>query len=102
MVMLVIGITVLNIMLAAALPHWSYLIRRDKEEELRSRGLQYAEAIRIFQVRFGRLPNRLQELMEVQPRSIRRLWRDPMTDSGQWGLIFQQAGTPLPNPNSSF
>lgn len=89
MVILVIAVTVLNIMLAMALPHWSHLIRRDKEEELRSRGLQYAEAVRVFQMRFGRLPVRLEELIEVKPRSIRRLWKDPMTKDGKWGILFQ-------------
>ena len=89
MVILVVAITVLNIMMAMALPHWSHLIRRDKEEELRSRGIQYAEAIRVFQMRYGRLPVRLEELLEVKPRSIRRLWRDPMTADGKWGILFQ-------------
>lgn len=89
MVILVIAVTILNIMLAMALPQWTHLIRRDKEEELRSRGLQYAEAVRIFQMRYGRLPVRLEELIEVKPRSIRRLWKDPMTADGKWGILFQ-------------
>ena len=60
--MVVMLITVLNIVVAIALPLWSGMIRRDKEEELISRGLQYAEAIRVFQRRFGRLPVQLDEL----------------------------------------
>lgn len=89
MVILVVAVTILNIMLAMALPAWSHLIRRDKEEELRSRGLQYAEAVRVFQMRYGRLPVRLEELIEVKPRSIRRLWTDPMVPDGKWGILFQ-------------
>jgi type II secretory pathway pseudopilin PulG len=89
LVILAIAITVMGILLAAALPLWSQLIKRDKEEELRFRGLQYAEAIRVFQARFGRFPVRLEELIEVKPRSIRQLWKDPMTESGKWGLVFQ-------------
>lgn len=87
LVALVVGITVLSILAAAAMPLWSTAIRRDKEEELISRGLQYAEAIRVFQRRFGRYPVRLSELLEVKPRSIRQHWKDPMTDSRRWGLI---------------
>jgi len=98
MVILVIAVTILNIMMAMALPHWTHLIRRDKEEELRSRGLQYAEAIRIFQMRYGRLPVRLEELIEVKPRSIRRLWPDPMTADGKWGIIFQGVPPGAPPP----
>jgi hypothetical protein len=44
-----------------------------------ARGWQYAEAIRFFQNRFNRMPNRLEELVEQEPRSIRQLWDDPLT-----------------------
>lgn len=94
LVVLVIAVTVLNILLAMALPLWSKAIQREKEEELIFRGLQYAEAIRVFQQRFGRLPVRLEELIEVEPRSIRRLWKDPMTKEGEWGIIVQGQGGP--------
>lgn len=77
---------------AAVLPYWSNQIRRDREQETLSRGLQYAEAIRVFQRRFGRLPNRLEELIEVQPRSIRRLWKDPLTRDGGWAVVIQGPG----------
>lgn len=92
LVALVVGITVLSILTAAAMPLWSTAIRRDKEEELISRGFQYAEAIRVFQKRFGRLPNRLEELIKVEPRSIRQLWKDPMTEGGAWGVIVELPG----------
>jgi type II secretory pathway pseudopilin PulG len=95
MVMCMIAITVLNIMVAIALPMWSQEIQRDREEELISRGWQYVEAIRVFQNRFQRLPIRLEELMEVKPRSIRRLWKDPMTD-GTMQPIYQNEGQPIP------
>ncbi len=77
---------------AASLPYWSSLIRRDREQETIARGLQYAEAIRVFQRRFGRPPNRLEELLEVKPRSIRRLWKDPLTREGSWGVVVQAPG----------
>ena len=92
LVMVVMLITVMNIVVAIALPLWSGVIRRDKEEELISRGLQYAEAIRVFQRRFGRLPVQLDELVKVEPRSIRRLWEDPMTGKADWIVILE--GTP--------
>ena len=94
MVMCMIAITVLNIMVAIALPMWSQEIQRDREEELISRGWQYVEAIRLFQNRFQRPPIRLEELIEVKPRSIRKLWKDPMTD-GKMQPIFQNEGQPL-------
>jgi len=87
LVILMVAMTLLNIALAIALPKWSHVIRREREEELISRGWQYAEAIRVFQNRFQRLPVRIQELTEVEPRSIRKLWKDPMTEDGNWALI---------------
>ena len=87
LVILMVTMTLLNIALALALPKWSHVIRREREEELISRGFQYAEAIRMFQNRHQRLPVRLEELVELEPRSIRRLWKDPMTDDGRWALI---------------
>jgi type II secretory pathway pseudopilin PulG len=84
LVMLIMAITVLNIMVAVSLPMWSEVIQRDREEELISRGFQYVEAIRVFQNRFQRLPVRLEELVEVKPRCIRRLWKDPVTDGGKF------------------
>lgn len=91
LVILTIMFTVLTIGLSAALPRWSAQIQREKEEELIFRGLQYAEAIRIFQVKNGRLPVRLEELLEVEPRTIRQLWTNPMREDGRWALIFQTA-----------
>jgi type II secretory pathway pseudopilin PulG len=103
-------ITVMSILVAAVLPLWSAQVKRDKEEELISRGMQYAEAIRVFQRRFGRLPVRLEELIEVEPRSIRRLWEDPMTGTSNWVRIFEgvppgglpvdpETGEPMPDPD---
>lgn len=89
---LVMIVTVMGIVLAATIPLWSARIQRDREEELISRGFQYAEAIRVFQKRFGRLPNRLDELEKIEPRSIRRLWKDPMTEDGAWGAIVELPG----------
>ena len=90
-------LAVLAIALGAALPVWAARIQRGREAELVARGLQYAEAIRVFQRRFGRLPNRLEELVELEPRSIRRLWTNPMSrEAGGWrrtGAFSDDVGT---------
>ena len=97
LVTLVVLIAVMNILLAVLIPIWSQRMQREKEHELIFRGLQYAEAIRVFHERFGRYPVRLQELLDVKPRSIRRLWKDPMSKDGQWALIY--AGAAMPGSN---
>ncbi len=79
LVVLAVMFMVMNIVLAKALPLWSTQIQREKETDLIFRGLQYAEAIRVFQTRFNRAPVRLQELIEVEPRCIRQLWNNPLS-----------------------
>ena len=91
LVVLTMMVAVIVIGVAAVLPLYSQTIRRHKEQELIFRGIQYAEAIRVFQQRFNRPPVRLEELIEVQPRSIRQLWENPMTEDGRWGLVMVQA-----------
>lgn len=83
--------TLLMIGLTIVVQSWSNLMQREREEELIFRGMQYVEAIRVFQMRNGRLPNKLKELIEYgpgKPRCIRKLYKDPITDSDKWGLIF--------------
>jgi type II secretory pathway pseudopilin PulG len=89
-VALLVLITVANIAIAAALQPWTQAMKREREAELVFRGLQYAEAIRVFQQRFGRYPVKLQELVEVSPRCIRQLWKDPFSEEGKWALVLAQ------------
>lgn len=89
LVVLLVAITVMNILIAASLPLWSRIIQHGKEEELIFRGLQYAEAIRVFRIRFQRAPVRIEELVEAKPRCIRQLWKDPMSDDGKWKILYE-------------
>lgn len=102
LVVLMVAVTVMNILIAASLPLWSRIIQHDKEEELIFRGLQYAEAIRLFRARFQRAPVRLEELLEAKPRCIRQLWKDPMSEDGKWKILYegvqQPPGTLQPQP----
>ena len=95
LVALIIGMTVMSILIAAVLPMASAEAQRDKEAELIFRGLQYAEGIRTFRKHYGRYPNTLKEMYEVRPRTLRKLWKDPMTNSLNWGLITLASGAPL-------
>jgi type II secretory pathway pseudopilin PulG len=96
----VVGIAILTILIAAVAPSIATIAQRDKEIELVFRGKQYARAILAFQRRFGRYPTSLKELKEIKPRSIRQLWKDPMTNTlDGWTVII--AGTPDALPMSS-
>ena len=86
----------LSIALMAVAPTVSKIMQREKEEELIFRGKQYAQAFLNFQKRQGRYPLNLKELMLTHPRSARKLFKEPMCDCDDWGLI--RAGEPWPRP----
>lgn len=94
LVILLVGMTVMSVLIAAILPLASAEVQRSKEDDLIFRGLQYAEGIRNFRRRYGRYPTSLKEMYDVRPRTLRKLWKDPITDSNDWGLITQTAGAP--------
>ena len=100
LVALIIGMTVMTILIAAVLPLASTQAQRDKESELIFRGFQYAEGIRTFRRRYGRYPNSLKEMFEIRPRTLRKLWKDPITNSDKWGLVTLTTGAPLPGTAS--
>jgi type II secretory pathway pseudopilin PulG len=90
LIMLMIAISVLSIGLLIAVPVWQTEIQREKEEELIFRGNEYVEAIRMLQMKKpGAFPETLDELLKE--KCIRKLYKDPMTDHGEWNLILPYA-----------
>ena len=96
LVTLIVAMTVMNILVAVAMPWWSQRIQREKEEEAIFRGLQYAEAIRVFQLRQGRYPNTLEELVKLEPPALRQLWDDPLSEHGYFGVVVQSPRADAP------
>ncbi len=91
LVFLICFVTLLSVMLTAVLPSFERHVQREREAELIFRGFQIAEGLRLFQQRFGRYPVSLEEMLEIEPRSLRQLWKDPMTADGRWALILASA-----------
>ena len=88
---LMMAVFVLALSLTIAIPVWETEFRREREAELVFRGRQYVEAIRIFQLKNpGRFPSSLEELKESI--CIRQLYKDPVSKSGDWDVILNQAG----------
>src|SRR5712691_8514990 len=55
-------------------------IKRDREEELIHRGVQYSRAVRRYFKKFGRYPNRIEDLESANNyRSLRKRYKDPIT-----------------------
>ena len=77
MAALLVGMSVMAIILTAAMPTWSHMVRREKEEELIFRGNQYARAINQYQRKFANAsPPSLDVLIEQ--RLLRKKWKDPL------------------------
>ncbi len=91
LIAVVIGMAVMTILIAAIVPSVATVMKRDREQELIFRGKQYARAISLFQKRYGRYPTQLKEMYENRPRTIRKIWKDPMCNCLDWQVI---------NPNS--
>jgi len=89
-VLLAVLLMLVLILLAAtaAAPRLAQQIRRDREQELIHRGTQYARAIQRYYKKFGRYPASIEQLEETNNlRFLRRRYKDPMTEKGEWRLI---------------
>jgi len=95
-VVLLASITVMLIVMGAAVPTWKYIMKNDREEELFFRGDQIARSIERYQRKNGNaLPVSLEVL--VKGRYLRKIYKDPMTKDGKWRFIHPGEST-LPAP----
>lgn len=94
LIILMVVVSVMAVGLLVAVPVWQNQIQREKEEELIFRGKQYVEAIRLYQMKNpGAFPKSLEELKEK--KCIRKLYKDPMTEKGEWNLVLNYPGVSL-------
>jgi len=80
LLMLMLFIALLAIAAGAVAPTIAFRVRRDREEELIHRGVQYSRALRKFVKKTGRYPSRVEELENTNNiRFLRRRYKDPIT-----------------------
>jgi type II secretory pathway pseudopilin PulG len=73
-------LAVMVLMATVAAPKIAHEIRREQEEELVHRGVQYARAIGNFYRKFGRYPANIEQLEDTNHlRFLRRRYKDPIT-----------------------
>jgi type II secretory pathway pseudopilin PulG len=89
LVVLLIGMAISAIWLAAALPAWRQQAQRERETELIFRGEQYARAVALYYKKYGALPTDVDVL--VSQRFLRKKWKDPVTDDDFTVLYSGQA-----------
>lgn len=75
----------------------SHAAQREKEAELLFRGNQYRQAIERYYRKEQRYPKALAELLEdrrypTPVRHLRKLYPDPLTGSGDWGIMEAPGG----------
>jgi type II secretory pathway pseudopilin PulG len=76
---LLLMMALLTIAAAVAAPTLATEIRRDREEELIHREMQYRRAIRRFIKQTGRYPMNLEDLDHGQVKYLRKRYKDPIT-----------------------
>jgi len=79
MVALLVAISVMAIMMTAAMPAWHTMAQREKEAELVFRGEQIARAIGLYQRRFANAPAPSIDFL-VEQRFLRKKYKDPIAN----------------------
>ena len=77
---LMLFVALLTIGMLAMVENIESQIKRDREEELIHRGVQYSRAVRHYFKKFGRYPHRIEDLENTNNyRSLRKRYKDPIT-----------------------
>jgi len=79
---LMLAVSLLAIAAVAIAPTLTFQIRRDREEELIHRGVQYSRGVRKYYKKFGRYPTSIEDLQNTNNmRFLRRRYKDPITNA---------------------
>lgn len=77
---IILFVALLAIAMTAMAPVITQQIKRDREEELIHRGVQYSRAIKHYVKKFGRYPTKLEDLESTSNvRFLRKRYKDPIT-----------------------
>src|ERR1700733_4395484 len=80
---LLLAMALMVIFAAAILPSITFDIKRDREEEMIHRGMQYSRAIRAYYKKFGRYPTKIEDLESANNlRFLRKRYKDPLNCKG--------------------
>jgi len=80
LITMILFVALLAIGMAAMVPLITQQVKRDREEELIHRGVQYSRAIKHYVKKLGRYPTRIEDLESANNmRFLRRRYKDPIT-----------------------
>ena len=95
---LLLMVAMLIIAAGAVVQTIAFEIKRDREEEMVHRGVQYARAIRSYYKKFGRYPTKLEDLESANNlRFLRKRYKDPITGKDFKLLHYGEAKLTLSN-----
>lgn len=84
----IIAVNIFAVLLFKARDMWETVMQRDLELELLFRARQYANAIEFYQKKNANIPIKKLETL-VEKKFLRKLYPDPMSDSGVWDLVLR-------------
>jgi type II secretory pathway pseudopilin PulG len=90
MAALLVGMSIMAVLMGAALPVWSKQAQREREEEYLFRAHEYARAVMKFRQRIANTNPPSVDVL-VQQRFLRRKYKDPITGE-DFQLVYQTAG----------
>src|SRR6201997_4127917 len=80
MLLLLLMVAMMVIAAGIILPSITFDIKRNREEEMIHRGVQYSRAIRTYYKKFSRYPAKLEDLENTNNlRFLRKRYKDPIT-----------------------
>jgi type II secretory pathway pseudopilin PulG len=80
LLVLLLIVALLSISFLGFIQRVEFQIKRDREEEMIHRGVQYSRAVRKFVTKFKRYPSSMEELESTNNiRFLRRRYKDPIT-----------------------
>ena len=89
---LLILVAMMGIALTLASELWQTAQKREKEQELLFVGNQFRRALALYTANGGGSPKKLEDLLKDPRvpgvrRFLRKIYRDPITGSTEWGLV---------------
>src|ERR1700689_4547018 len=79
MLTLLLAMALMIIFAGMLVPSITFEIKRDREEEMIHRGVQYSRAIRAYYKKLGRYPTKLEDLEDTNHvRYLRKRYKDPL------------------------
>jgi type II secretory pathway pseudopilin PulG len=92
MMTLLLIFALMAIFAAIIVPEITFSIKRDREEEMIHRGVQYSRAIRAYYKKFGRYPAKIEDLENTNElRFLRKRYKDPLNNKDFRLLHFGEA-----------